>query len=600
MNFPVLVHLTSANFDFAKAQSNGQDIRFYDADGTTALSYQIESWNSAGQEAFIWVKVPQIDASSTTDSIWMQYGNSSASDGQSATVVWNNGYRAVWHMNEISGTTIADSTGNSWGGTPTSVTLNATGQVDGGDTYTGSSYTTLPSGYIVPTGSTTWTFESWIYLDAAVANYDRVFQQYNSGSTSFELYYHTGKIEVVPNTSGASAADPTAAVSLSSGQWHHLVWTRNGATDTLYLNGAASSTTVSGTNLGFAGNYIGARNTTQNLFNGRLDEMRISSVVRSANWIAAQYSSMNNTFVTFGSQQNIASGGSTATFTQSPAMAKAFTIPASGTIGLTAYLSGVTGSMPGSPAVTATLKKGTTYAAATTFATLSSPTYSAGAGTLTWSGSPAAATTVAIGEFIYLDITNNQSGVSFAVAYDSSTKPSAISLPTSTVITVDAFGIFDAPYPGGTQVSSVNNGQQAYIRATASDPFGAYDITSLDVTITNPSAGTATVNLTSTVASTSSSKTFEYPWTSGPGLGGYSITAKANEGTEGINATATTPLQVAQQDLGTPSITTFTDSAGNPVTSYTTSGPAYVQVIDGDKNTDPLTVQTITAAARSR
>lgn len=292
----------------------------------------------------------------------------------------------------------------------------------------------------------------------------------------------------------------------------------------------------------------------------------------------------------------VVSGGiSSATFTQAPAMAKAFTMPAGGVIGLTTYLSGITGTMPASPAVTATLKKGTTYAGATTFATFTSPTYNSGAGTLTWSGSPTGVTTVAIGEFIYLDIANNQSGVSFAVDYDSTTKPSAISLPTSTVITVDSFGIFDAPYPGGTQVSSVNNGQQAYIRATASDPFGAYDITSLDVTITNPLGGTSTVNLTSTVAGTTSSKTFEYPWTSGPGLGGYSITAKANEGTEGINATATTLLQVAQQDLGTPSITTFTDASGNPVTSYTTSGPAHVQVIDGDKNTDPLTVQTITA-----
>ncbi|MCX6873530.1 MAG: carboxypeptidase regulatory-like domain-containing protein [Verrucomicrobia bacterium] len=285
------------------------------------------------------------------------------------------------------------------------------------------------------------------------------------------------------------------------------------------------------------------------------------------------------------------------TFTQAPAMAKAFTMPAGGTIGLTTYLSGITGTMPATPAVTATLKKGTTYAGATTFATLTSPTYAGTSptGTLTWSGSLASATTVAIGEFIYLDIANGQSGVSFAIDYDSTTKPSAISLPTSTVITVDSYGIYDAPYPGGSLISGVNNGKKAYFRATASDPFGAYDISSLDVTITNPSGGTASANLTSTVASTASSKTYEYPWTAGPSLGGYSITVKANEGTEGISATSTTPLQVSQQDLGTPSTTTFTDASGNTLTSYTTSGPAYVQVIDGDKNTDPLTVQTITA-----
>ena len=34
-NFPVLVKLSSSNFDFTKAQSAGQDIRFTDSDGTT-------------------------------------------------------------------------------------------------------------------------------------------------------------------------------------------------------------------------------------------------------------------------------------------------------------------------------------------------------------------------------------------------------------------------------------------------------------------------------------------------------------------------------------------------------------------------------------
>jgi len=34
INFPALVKLTSANFDFNKAQASGQDIRFSDSDGS--------------------------------------------------------------------------------------------------------------------------------------------------------------------------------------------------------------------------------------------------------------------------------------------------------------------------------------------------------------------------------------------------------------------------------------------------------------------------------------------------------------------------------------------------------------------------------------
>src|SRR5690348_13327999 len=47
-NYPLLVRLTSTNFDFSQAMTNGEDIRFEDPDGT-ALSYEIERWN-AGSE----------------------------------------------------------------------------------------------------------------------------------------------------------------------------------------------------------------------------------------------------------------------------------------------------------------------------------------------------------------------------------------------------------------------------------------------------------------------------------------------------------------------------------------------------------------------
>src|SRR5665213_1705267 len=52
-NFPVLVELTSSNFNFSKAQSVGQDIRFTASDGVSLLSYQIESWDSVAQQAYI-------------------------------------------------------------------------------------------------------------------------------------------------------------------------------------------------------------------------------------------------------------------------------------------------------------------------------------------------------------------------------------------------------------------------------------------------------------------------------------------------------------------------------------------------------------------
>ncbi|GAH76827.1 unnamed protein product, partial [marine sediment metagenome] len=67
-DFPVLVHLTGANFDFTHAQNNGEDIRFMDSDTCptdgTPLKHEIEKWDKAGTDAIIWVKVPRIDGGS--------------------------------------------------------------------------------------------------------------------------------------------------------------------------------------------------------------------------------------------------------------------------------------------------------------------------------------------------------------------------------------------------------------------------------------------------------------------------------------------------------------------------------------------------------
>ncbi|MGI6103244.1 MAG: DUF2341 domain-containing protein [Patescibacteria group bacterium] len=63
---PVRVELTSENFDFTAAQADGDDIRFYAADDTTALEYWTESWNANDQVATVWVKLPSLNAGAST------------------------------------------------------------------------------------------------------------------------------------------------------------------------------------------------------------------------------------------------------------------------------------------------------------------------------------------------------------------------------------------------------------------------------------------------------------------------------------------------------------------------------------------------------
>ena len=67
--------MNSSNFNFSKAKIDGSDIRFFS--GNQTLNYWIETWNPKNEEAIIWVKVPDVPASGTSE-ILMKYGNSGA------------------------------------------------------------------------------------------------------------------------------------------------------------------------------------------------------------------------------------------------------------------------------------------------------------------------------------------------------------------------------------------------------------------------------------------------------------------------------------------------------------------------------------------
>ncbi len=84
-NYQVRINLTSSNFDFSKANSEGNDTRFTWLNTTSGLeqniSFWIENWTYPGANgnATIWVKVPNVTASSVADTtIYMYYGNPSA------------------------------------------------------------------------------------------------------------------------------------------------------------------------------------------------------------------------------------------------------------------------------------------------------------------------------------------------------------------------------------------------------------------------------------------------------------------------------------------------------------------------------------------
>ena len=83
----MLVTLNSSNFDFSLAKTDGSDVRFTHSDGTTVLKYWVESWSSASQLAYVWVRVPSLVNGDTT--IYLYYGNAGATSASDGTATFD-------------------------------------------------------------------------------------------------------------------------------------------------------------------------------------------------------------------------------------------------------------------------------------------------------------------------------------------------------------------------------------------------------------------------------------------------------------------------------------------------------------------------------
>lgn len=305
-DFPVLIKLDKdSDIDYSKTQNLGQDIRFTDSDGATSLKYEIEKWDESGT-SYVWVKVPKIDQSSATDNIYMYYGNTGALDGQDGPSVWDNGFLGVWHLDE-SGTIVHDSTTNNKDGSKTADGHPSpiTGQIYNGQNFLGDDRV----GTNINNALTDFTTEVW-FKDNGVSD--------NGGYERLADKSYTGCFMLMRNGTTANSwgggvretSPPYGVfVTLTDGQWHQISSVRSGTTHYVYGDGGAvsNSNTVSGSacdNTTFSIGAWGDGASTQQRFGGVIDEVRISNIARSQQWLAASYKSGKDTFNTFGSESS--------------------------------------------------------------------------------------------------------------------------------------------------------------------------------------------------------------------------------------------------------------------------------------------------------
>ncbi|MGC9599426.1 MAG: DUF2341 domain-containing protein [Minisyncoccia bacterium] len=340
-NFPVLVGIASDTNLAAETVASGSDILFTNSDGVSLLNFEIEHYVSSTGELEAWVKLPTVSTSTNT-LFYMYYNNpSSTTSLQTPTNTWDSNYSGVWHLPTTGTSTLSakDSTANANNGTIVGSATSTAGKIDGAVNLNGSSQDiTTP---LFQSSSTAETIEAWVNVSSTVSTTSVIVQDRGSGaghsltlaldgngscgSTGCGNQFmgipsSTGKLMFGDDSANIWIGVEASNTAINNGQWHYVVGTWAAASGTsvtstqfsVYVDGSATTTGKGGTGsdtsplTGLASTTIGYHQAWTSYFKGKIDEVRISKIIRPLNWIQTEYNDENSpgTFITEGSEES--------------------------------------------------------------------------------------------------------------------------------------------------------------------------------------------------------------------------------------------------------------------------------------------------------
>jgi len=312
-DLPVLVKLTDARFDWTHSNADGFDIRFTEDDGETLLKYERERHDGADYAEY-WVKIGSVSADTDTD-FYMYYRTTDTADGADPTNVWDANYKAVYHMDDLTTSTIDDSTGVN-DGTKASADnpAEADGKIGKCQAFT-DDYIDIGTGAMPDVT----TIETWI--NSSTGN-TRTILAWDSAGVHPNLmleYVTDNKAIIWFESSNYRYWDANS--KLGDGEWHHIAYVLTGyaADDTddalFYIDGVAqnpSYTSIVDTPEAKVNAYIGGAGAYY-YFPGSMDEFRISDNNRTPAEIKADYNSGNDSLLTYGDEEEIGNTAPTIT-----------------------------------------------------------------------------------------------------------------------------------------------------------------------------------------------------------------------------------------------------------------------------------------------
>jgi len=308
-DFPVLVRLDAADFDFGEAKIDGGDVRFLKPDNTP-LHFEIERWDAIHQKAAIWVRVDTIFGNDSSHFIIMYWGNANATGISSSAAVFDTarGFTGVWHMNTMPLSSQGDSTGVLKDATANTINGSARGAMTNSAVVEGQNglctnfdgnndFFNLGNSAALNI-VTSITLEAWIRptqypdsssVDTFNSNDGIIIGKYDAYTLEFQ---RDGNLETVDFFKNLGANKKLSSMTLNIGlnTWHYAAVSYDGNMLKIFYNGQIINSfaisdqlniSVENALIGYIEKYPGR----DRFFTGDIDEVRISHIARSEDWI---------------------------------------------------------------------------------------------------------------------------------------------------------------------------------------------------------------------------------------------------------------------------------------------------------------------------
>lgn len=317
-------------FDELINDANRKKIAITKSDGTTQVYCEIEKWDDANEDAWLWVAKSDLTlTAASTTTLYLYYDSAKAEnttyveDGNTATAenVWDSNYVMVQHLNEsdidggigdIKDSSTEDNDGTTSGmdgSDDVSAKIGIGFDFDGIDDYiecgTGGDLGT-ENGY---------TINLWYNPNVDTDNWNGIIMRIDD--YNFYVLRVNGEDEIRHGffDNADNAHEDDTSYDFVPGNWYMItsIYDYSAGTLKIYINGTENSSNTPGI---FTRRYnsekivnIGRYSSgTAYTINAKLDEIRTAITARTADWVKAIYYSEIDGLINWGSEESLATG----------------------------------------------------------------------------------------------------------------------------------------------------------------------------------------------------------------------------------------------------------------------------------------------------